>query len=164
MSWWSPYMTSLGTVIIGRSRIPFHRPTRGTVHGQVKLATFSSNKSPENKIEPQARLSILILSKAYPTKGILSPLSRHARLLAWGVWFAKSSKSRSLIAGFSFQVLVQLTILGEHLSNSIHGGKQISFNIQPIIFIIIIFHFLLYVAEGLSSPKLWEADDSNRIC
>ena len=64
------------------------------------------------KTKPQARLSILILSKAYPTKGILSPLSRHARLLAWGVWFAKSSKSRSLIAGFSFQLLVQLTILG----------------------------------------------------
>ena len=59
------------------------------VHGQVKLAIWSSNISPENKVEPQARLSILILSKAYPTKGILSPLSRHARLLAWGVWFAE---------------------------------------------------------------------------
>ena len=89
MSWWSPYMTSLGTVIIGRSRIPFHRPTRGTVHGQVKLAIWSSNVSPENKVEPQARLSILILSKAYPTKGILSPLSRHAMLLAWGVCFCR---------------------------------------------------------------------------
>ena len=45
----------------------------GKTHGQVKLATLSSNESPENKIEPQARLSILILSKAYPTKGILNP-------------------------------------------------------------------------------------------
>ena len=73
MSWWSPYMTSLGIVIVGRSRIPFHRPTRSKVHGQIKLAIWSSNVSPENKVEPQARLNILILSKAYPTKGILSP-------------------------------------------------------------------------------------------
>ena len=117
------------------------------------------------KTKPQARLSILILSKAYPTKGILSPLSRHARLLAWGFVCRKAVKSRSLISYFSFLVLVQLTILGEHLSNSIHGGKQLSFIIQPTIFIIIIiFHFLLYVAKGLSSPKPWEADDSNRIC
>ena len=61
----------------------------GKTHSQVKLATLSSNKSPENKIEPQARLSILILSKAYPIKGILRPYSRHARLLAWGVCFAE---------------------------------------------------------------------------
>ena len=54
----------------------------GKVHDQVKLAIWSSNVSPENKVEPQVRLSILILSKAYPTKGTLSPLSRHARLLA----------------------------------------------------------------------------------
>ena len=39
----------------------------------------------------------------------------------------KAVKSRSLISGFSFQILVQLTILGEHLSNSIHGGKPIIF-------------------------------------
>ena len=41
-----------------------------------------------------------------------------------GFVLPKSSKSRSLIAGFSFQVLVQLAILGEHLSNSIHGGNN----------------------------------------
>ena len=36
----------------------------------------------------------------------------------------KATKSRSLISYFSFQVLVQLTILSEHLSNSIHGGNN----------------------------------------
>ena len=50
-----------------------------------------------------------------------------------GFWFEgfvcrKAVKSRSLILGFSFQILVQLTILGEHLSNSIHGGKTIIFH------------------------------------
>src|SRR6185312_13901603 len=69
----------------------------------------------------------------------------------------KAVKSRSLISDFSFQILVQLTILSEHLSNSIHGGKQLSFIIQTTIFIIIIiFHFLLYVAKGLSSPNIRE--------
>ena len=42
----------------------------GKVQGQVKLANISSKVSPEIKIEPQARLSILILGKAYPTIGI----------------------------------------------------------------------------------------------
>ena len=34
-------------------------------------------------------LSILILSKAYPTMGILSPISRHAKLFGSGVGFAE---------------------------------------------------------------------------
>ena len=34
-------------------------------------------------------LSILILIKAYPTMGILSPISRHAKLFGSGVGFAK---------------------------------------------------------------------------
>ena len=76
------------------------------------------------KIKPQARLGILILSKTYPTKGILSSLSRHARLLFEGFVCRKTVKTRSLISYFNFQVLVQLTILGEHLSNSIHGGNN----------------------------------------
>ena len=84
----------------------------GKIHGQVKLAIWSSNESPENKVEPQARLSILILSKAYPTMGILSPLPRHAKLLTEGVCFCrKAIKSKSLFSDFSFQVLVWLTIL-----------------------------------------------------
>ena len=37
-----------------------------------------------------------------------------------GLFCRKAVKSRSLIAGYSFQILVQLTILGEHLSNSMH--------------------------------------------
>ena len=50
-----------------------------------------------------------------------------------GFWLAefvcrKAVKSRSLSSYFSFQVLLQLTILGEHLSNSIHGGKTIIFH------------------------------------
>ena len=61
----------------------------GRVHGQVKLAIMSSKVSPENKVEPQARLSILILSKTYPTMGIVNPLPRHARVLAGGVCFAE---------------------------------------------------------------------------
>jgi len=68
----------------------------------------------------------------------------------------KALKSRSLLSDFSFQILVQLTILGEHLSNSIHGGKQLSFIIQTTIFIIILVHFLLYVAKGLSSLNIRE--------
>ena len=36
-------------------------------------------------------LSILILSKAYPTLGILSPLPRHARLFGSGVLLLKGS-------------------------------------------------------------------------
>ena len=59
------------------------------------------------------------------------------------------------MAGFSFQVLVQLTILGEHLSNSIHGGKQLFYIIQPYSSSSL-FHFLLYVAKGLSSPNIRE--------
>jgi len=39
----------------------------------------------------------------------------------------KAIKSGSLIAGFSFQVLAQLTILSEHLSNNIHGEQNLSF-------------------------------------
>ena len=35
----------------------------------------------QSKFMPQVRLSILILSKAYPSLGINSPLTRHARLL-----------------------------------------------------------------------------------
>src|SRR6185312_7539249 len=83
-----------------------------------------------------------------------------------GFVLPKSSKSRSLISDFSFQVLAQLNILGEHLSNSIHGGKQLSFIIQPVKFIIIIiFHFLLYVAKGLSSLIVRERrNDSNQFC
>ena len=42
-----------------------------------------------------------------------------------GLFCRKAVKSRSLIAGYSLQVLVQLPILGEHLSNSMHGEKII---------------------------------------
>ena len=34
-------------------------------------------------------LSILILSKVYPTMGILSPISRHAKIFGSGVGFAE---------------------------------------------------------------------------
>jgi hypothetical protein len=105
----------------------------------------------QSKFMPQARLSILILSKAYSTKGILSPLTRHERLLAGGVCFAE----KHLIVSPCFQVLAfrsqfRLTILDEQLSANNHGGKHLSFINQPPL-IIIIFLFLLYVAEVLSS-------------
>ena len=64
------------------------------------------------KTKPQVRMSILILSKTCKAFGLR------------GLFCQKAVKSRSLIAGFSFQVLVQLTILGEHLSNSIHGKNN----------------------------------------
>ena len=123
----------------------------GKIHGQVKLAIWSSNVSHGNKVEPQARMSILILSKTYPTMGILSPLPRHASFLAGWVCFAeKATKSKSLISDFRFKILVQLTLLSEHLSNSIHSGKQLFFIIQSYSSSSL-FHVLLYVAKGLSS-------------
>ena len=73
----------------------------GKVHDQVKLAIGSSNVSPENKVESQVRLSILILSKIYPTIGILSPLSRHARVFGLRVCFAE----KQLRVGPYFQIL-----------------------------------------------------------
>ena len=50
-----------------------------------------------------------------------------------GFVLPKSIKSRSLISNFSVQVLVQLTILGEHLSNSIHGGNNYFSSINHIL-------------------------------
>ena len=96
--------------------------------------------------------------------GILSPLPRHARLLAGWVCFAeKATKSKSLISNFSIKILVQLTLLSEHLSNSIHSGKQLFFIIQPYSSSSL-FHFLLYVAKVLSSLIVREQwNDSNRV-
>ena len=42
----------------------------------------------------------LILSKTYPTMGILSPIFRHARLLAGGLVCQKAAKSGSLFSIF----------------------------------------------------------------
>ena len=54
-----------------------HRPPRSPrEHNLLKRVTTTT-------------LSILILSKAYPTLGILSPLSRHAKLFGSGVCFAE---------------------------------------------------------------------------
>ena len=68
-----------------------------------------------------------------------------------GLFRRKTTKSKSLISDFSFKILAQLTLLSEHLSNSIHGGKQLFFIIQPYSSSSSLFHFLLYVAKGLSS-------------
>src|SRR6185503_11918342 len=67
----------------------------------------------------------------------------------------KATKSKSLISNFSFKILVQLTILSEPLSKSIHGEKQLFFIIQPYSSSSL-FHFLLYVAKGLSSLNIRE--------
>ena len=98
-------MTSLGIVIVVGVVSHSTDQPGGKVHGQVKLAIGSSNVSPENKVEPQPRLSILILSKAYPTLGILSPLPRHANLLARGVCFAEK-QLRACLVGEKIWVLV----------------------------------------------------------
>jgi hypothetical protein len=71
----SPGMTSLGKISIGLGRIPFHGPTIGQSigprHKQSRvLRGITWNKS------HNARLSILILSKAYPFHGILSHVTR----------------------------------------------------------------------------------------
>ena len=65
--------------------------------------------------------------------------------LAGGICFAE--KQLVVDPNFSilaFIILVQLTILDKHLSLIIHVGKRIN---QPSLFIIIIFHSLLYVTE-----------------
>jgi hypothetical protein len=64
-------MTSLGMISVGLGRVPFHGPTIeqsiGPRHKQTRvLRGITWNKS------HNARLSILILSKAYPFYGILS--------------------------------------------------------------------------------------------
>ena len=72
-----------------------------------------------------------------------------------GFWLEGLFAEKHLIVSPYFQVLAfrfqfRLTILGEQLSTNKHGGKQFSFINQPSL-IIIIFLFLLYVAEVLSS-------------
>ena len=49
-------------------------------------------------------LSILILSKAYPTLGILSPLTRHVQLFGSGVGFAE----KLLVVNPTFNILAQV--------------------------------------------------------
>jgi hypothetical protein len=61
-------MISFNVNMVVRGHIPFHEPTRRRVHSQVKLAFMTQNI--HLKTKPQTRLSILILSKAYPTSGI----------------------------------------------------------------------------------------------
>jgi hypothetical protein len=61
------------------------------VLGQVKQAAGSATSSPASKVKPQARLSILILSKTYLSMGLyLAHLTRHEGCLALEVVFAKS--------------------------------------------------------------------------
>jgi len=59
----------------------------------VQSRTHRSPRSPQGhnllRRVTTTTLSILILSKAYPTMGILSPLSRHAKLFGSGVCFAE---------------------------------------------------------------------------
>ena len=65
--------------------------------------------------------------------------------LAGGVCFAE----KQLVVDpyfpiLAFMILVQLTILDEHLFLNNHGSKNIN---HPPVFIIIMFHLLLYVIE-----------------
>jgi len=78
-----------------------------------------------------------------------------------GLFCRKVTKSRPLISDFSIKIQVQLTSLSEQLSNSIHGGKQLSFIIHQYSSSSM-FHFLRYVAEVLSSFNNRERQ-TNRI-
>jgi hypothetical protein len=66
----SPGTTSLEIISIGRGRIPFHGPIFWKSIGPRQGRVGSSKALPEKNIK-LARLSILILSKAYPGLGIL---------------------------------------------------------------------------------------------
>ena len=106
------------TTISGATMKPVRDITRHLHHllvmdpnpptSQAEACTAKSNQQSDpkishlqSKIMPQARLSILILSKAYPSLGILSPLTRHEKLLAERVCFAE----KQLIVSPCFQVL-----------------------------------------------------------
>ena len=70
-------------------------------------------------------MSIQILSKTYPTKGILSPLSRHARLLGW--WFGFAEKN--LRADLYFQYFTSRFYI-DKLSAKIYIAKANMVNIE----------------------------------
>jgi hypothetical protein len=55
-----------------------------------------------------ARLSILILSKTYPLRGILSQVTRLMKALKrfWVYSQLKSKKEYDLLSNFSFQILL----------------------------------------------------------
>jgi hypothetical protein len=66
----------------------------GRVLGQVKPAAESAAVSPANKVKPQARLSILILSKTYPFMGLyLAHITRHAAVWLWRLFLPKATSS-----------------------------------------------------------------------
>jgi hypothetical protein len=95
-TWYSALSSLAGNV--------FHSTDQpgGRVHGQVKLVTMSSKVSHENK--PQSRLSILILSKAYPTSGIYLADSKTCKAFGLkGLFWRKASKSESLLSNFSIK-------------------------------------------------------------
>ena len=78
------------------------------------------------------------------------------------LWFSfcwKAIKSRSLLSNFSFQDSSWLTILCKQLL--FNQGRTFK---QTSGLIIIMLLLLLCVAKRSSSPKQWEADDSNQIC
>jgi hypothetical protein len=71
----SPGMISLGMISVGRGRVPLHGPTiRQRVrawHRQSRVFKGDYLNKSHN-----ARLSILVLSKAYPLHGILCHVTR----------------------------------------------------------------------------------------
>jgi hypothetical protein len=82
-------------------------PTPRTSHTELKLAMrnypWGSRRSYLKMI--LARLSILILSKTYPLRGILSQLTRLMKALQrfWVYFQLKSNKEYDLLSNFSFQ-------------------------------------------------------------
>ena len=117
--------------------------------------------TPENKATSKAEYTNT--QQDLPVNGYnLVHLTRHARLFARrGFFCQKATNSRSLLSNFSF-----------HNSSSINHSRLASISNHPCwktinhpsIFIIIIFHLLLYVTEVLSSLIVCEwRNDSNRV-
>jgi hypothetical protein len=76
----SPGMTSLGRISVGQGRVPFHGPTIGQSIGPWHRQSRVLRGSTWNKSHV-ARLSMLLLSKAYPFHGILSHVTRCMKAL-----------------------------------------------------------------------------------
>ena len=98
--WWSSHGTTHPDSHRRTAPTPWW-PPGGRVHDQVKLAAISCMSLPE-KYEPQARLSILILNKTYPSGDnyITNTLDMQ------GFWlvglFAKKRLSLSLSSGSTY--------------------------------------------------------------
>jgi hypothetical protein len=135
------------------------------VLGQVMPAGTSTASSPANKVKPQARLSILILSKTYPSMGLyLAHLTRHAAVWLWRLFLPKATSSWSLLSTFYTKLLVDYSFYVDPTTFKHVWSNHYLFFSTTHNYIIIIFHLLLGVARRTSSLNNREnTDSSNRI-